>query len=105
MSKKRLDIPDDLTSRLVGQTVTYPTPSVYTPPVEYPTIVAAEVHTNKNVGGRPVKATSVGRVKYTTAISKDLIRFLRVEAAQRDMTPADFLEIIISEYQNKGVTE
>lgn len=97
MSKKRLDIPDDLTSRLVGQPVVYPTPSVY-PPV-------SEVPTNRNVGGRPVKAASVGRVKYTTAISKDLIRFLRVEAAQRDMTPADLLEIILSEYQNKGLED
>lgn len=103
MSKKRLDIPDDLTSRLVGQTVTYPTPSVYPPVTEYPPVVETPI--NKNVGGRPVKATSVGRVKYTTAISKDLIRFLRVEAAQRDMTPADLLEIIISEYQNKGISE
>jgi hypothetical protein len=103
MSKKRLDIPDDLTSRLVGQTVTYPAPSVYPPVNEYTPVVETPI--NKNVGGRPVKATSVGRVKYTTAISKDLIRFLRVEAAQRDMTPADLLEIIISEYQNKGISE
>jgi hypothetical protein len=113
MSKKRLDIPDDLTSRLVGQPVSYPTPSVYPPvsvPVQIPvpvpvpeyTPVAEAAPINKGVGGRPVKATSVGRVKYTTAISKDLIRFLRVEAAQRDMTPADLLEIIISEYQNRG---
>ena len=94
MSKKRIDIPDDLTSKMVGQPIVYPTPSVYEPVAEAPVA--------KNLGGRPVKATSAARVKYTTAISKDLIRFLRVEAAQRDMTPADLLEIIISEYQNKG---
>ena len=92
MSKKRIDIPDDLTSKMVGQPVVYPTPSVYKP---------VEVPAEKNTGGRPIKATSAARVKYTTAISKELIRFLRVEAAQRDMTPADLLEIIISEYQNK----
>ena len=97
MSKKRLDIPDDLTSKMVGQPTVYPTPSVYPLVAEEVILPAA-----KNVGGRPIKATSAGRVKYTTAISKDLIRFLRVEAAQRDMTPADLLEIILSEYQVTG---
>lgn len=94
MSKKRIDIPDDLTSKMVGQ------PIVYTPPPIYESVVEAPAA--KSMGGRPVKATSASRVKYTTAISKDLIRFLRVEAAQRDITPADLLETIISEYKNRG---
>ena len=102
MSKKRIDIPDDLTQRMVGPTVTYQTPSVYPPVLPPVQQFVAEVAVPRNVGGRPVKAASAGRVKYTTAISKDLIRFLRVEAAQRDMTPADLLEIIISEYQGNG---
>ena len=102
MSKKRIDIPDDLTQRMVGPTVTYQTPSVYPPVLPPVQQLVAEVAVLRNVGGRPVKAASAGRVKYTTAITKDLIRFLRVEAAQRDMTPADLLEIIISEYQATG---
>ena len=102
MSKKRIDIPDDLTQRMVGPTVSYQTPSVYPPVLPPVQQLVVEVAAPRNVGGRPVKAASAGRVKYTTAISKDLIRFLRVEAAQRDMTPADLLEIIISEYQANG---
>lgn len=93
MSKKKLDIPDDLTSKLVGQPIIYSTPSVYQP--------IAETPATKNLGGRPIKESSVGRVKYTTALSKDLIKFLRVEAAQREITPADLLDIIITEFKNK----
>ena len=99
MSKKRIEIPDDMTSKLVGTNVVYQTPTLLYPPVINEPILP------KNLGGRPIKESSVGRVKYTTAISKDLIRFLRVEAAQKDMTPADLLEIIISEYQQNGQTQ
>jgi hypothetical protein len=93
MAKKKIDIPDDLTSKMVGAPLAYPTPSVMTPIYEQ---VAP-----RNVGGRPIKESSIGRTKYTTALSKDQIRFLRVEAAKRDLTPADLLEIIISDYQKQ----
>ena len=95
MAKKRIEIPDDMTSKLAGSS-TYP-PSVFTP------IFAPQMAQmpQKNLGGRPVKESSIGRLKYTTALSKDMIRFLRVEAAQRDMTPADLLEVILGEYKNK----
>ena len=95
MAKKRIDIPDDMTSRLAG-TSTYP-PSVFAPTFA----PQVEQTPQKNVGGRPVKESSIGRIKYTTALSKDMIRFLRVQAAQRDMSPADLLEVILSEYKNK----
>lgn len=95
MAKKRIDIPDDMTSRLAGAS-NYP-PSVFAP------TFAPQVETlpQKNLGGRPIKESSVGRIKYTTALSKDMIRFLRVEAAQRDVTPADLLEVILGEYKAK----
>jgi hypothetical protein len=102
MAKKRIDIPDDMTSRLAGAS-NYP-PSVFTPnfaPAFVPQAPQAEPTPQKNLGGRPVKESSVGRIKYTTALSKEMIRFLRVEAAQRDITPADLLDIILGEYQNK----
>lgn len=101
MAKKRIDIPDDMTSRLAGA-ANYP-PSVFAPtfaPTFAPQVEQPMVA--KNLGGRPVKESSIGRTKYTTALSKDMIRFLRVEAAQRDMTPADLLEVILSDYKNKS---
>jgi hypothetical protein len=95
MAKKRIDIPDDMTSRLAGS-------STYPPPLFAPTFAPQTEQTpQKNLGGRPVKESSIGRTKYTTALSKDMIRFLRVEAAQRDMTPADLLEIILRAYKDK----
>jgi hypothetical protein len=113
MAKKRIDIPDDdMTTKLAGGTPThqpYPTvpaisapPPVATPvvaPVTQPTIVAEMV---KKVGGRPIKETSVGRIKYTTSLTKEAIRFLRVEAAMRDISPADFLDLIIKDFREKG---
>lgn len=96
MAKKRIEIPDDMTSKLAG-------PSTYPPPLFAPTFAPQVEQTpQKNLGGRPVKESSVGRTKYTTALSKDMIRFLRVEAAQRDMTPADLLEIILTAYKNNA---
>ena len=97
MAKKRIEIPDDMTSRLAGAS-TYPPPSVFAPTFA----PQVEQTPQKNLGGRPVKESSVGRTKYTTALSKDMIRFLRVEAAQRDMTPADLLEIILTAYKNNA---
>jgi hypothetical protein len=102
MAKKRIDIPDDMTSRLAGSS-NYP-PSVFAPSIAQTPIIV-EPTPQKNVGGRPVKESSIGRIKYTTALSKDMIRFLRVEAAQRDMTPADLLEIILSDYKNNLKTD
>lgn len=99
MAKKRIDIPDDMTSKLAGAS-NYP-PSVFAPSFAPTFVPQVEQMPQKNLGGRPVKESSIGRIKYTTALSKDMIRFLRVEAAQRDMTPADLLEIILSDYKDK----
>jgi hypothetical protein len=97
MAKKKIEIPDDMTSKLVGTIISYPTPPLFTPVQLVQELVAQP----KNLGGRPIKQSSVGRLKYTTVLSKDLIRFLRVEAAQRDMTPADLLEIVLTAYKEK----
>jgi hypothetical protein len=97
MAKKKIEIPDDMTSKLVGTTISYPSSPSFAPIQPVQELVTPA----KNLGGRPVKQSSVGRLKYTTVLSKDLIRFLRVEAAQRDMTPADLLEIVLTEYKEK----
>jgi hypothetical protein len=96
MAKKKIEIPDDMTQKLAGS------PN-YTPSVFTPTFVQQDEQpkAQKNLGGRPMKESSVGRSKYTTALSKEMIRFLRVEAAQCDMTPADLLDFILNEYKNK----
>jgi hypothetical protein len=110
MAKKRIDIPDDdMTNKLAGGTPTplpYPTVSV-TPSVINQVIAplqktAVLMETVKKVGGRPIKETSVGRTKYTTSLTKEAIRFLRVEAAMRDISPADFLDLIINDFREKG---
>lgn len=91
MAKKVIEIPDDMTSKLAGVSAT-PT---------YVTMAAPSEPIQKKSSGRPKKESSVGRVKYTTSLTKESIRFLRVESAMRDISPADLLEIIISDFSGK----
>lgn len=91
MAKKIIEIPDDMTSRLAGVVAT---------PV-YTTTSAPVENVQKKSSGRPKKESSVGRVKYTTSLTKESIRFLRVESAMRDISPADLLEIIIADFNSK----
>lgn len=93
MAKKIIEIPDDMTSKLAGAA-----PS--TTPVYSTAVMSTEV-TPKKSSGRPKKESSVGRVKYTTSLTKESIRFLRVESAMRDISPADLLEIIINDFGSK----
>ena len=52
----------------------------------------------KRESGRPFKAESAGRVKYSTAIKKEILRNLKQEALDREMTVADLLEKILGNY-------
>jgi hypothetical protein len=101
MAKKKIEIPNDMTNKLAGSHISSPYPSVSTvmSAVEQPPVVTQMV---KKVGGRPIKESSIGRVKYTTSLTKDSIRFLRVESAMRDISPADLLDFIINEFRSKG---
>jgi hypothetical protein len=102
MAKKRIDIPDDdMTAKLAG-TVPSPPPYPTVAPVAPipPPIVVMEVV--KKIGGRPKKEASANRIKYTTSLTKETIRFLRVEAAMRDISPADLLDTIINNFREKG---
>ncbi len=91
MAKKVIEIPDDMTSKLAGgsNSLSYTT---FSAPIEVP---------QKKNSGRPKKESSVGRIKYTTSLTKESIRFLRVESAMRDISPADLLEIIIADFGSK----
>jgi hypothetical protein len=101
MAKKKIDIPNDMTHKLAGTPVppSYPSVSTVMSAVEQPSVANNVV---KRVGGRPIKETSIGRVKYTTSLTKDSIRFLRIESAMRDISPADLLDLIITEFRNKS---
>ena len=48
--------------------------------------------------GRPKKPESANRVKLTTKLHAELIKFLKVTAVQKDITTADFIEELIIEY-------
>jgi hypothetical protein len=101
MAKKKIEIPNDMTHKLAGTPAlsSYPSAPTVINVVEQPSVITTVV---KKVGGRPIKATSIGRVKYTTSLTKDSIRFLRVESAMRDMSPADLLDLILTEFRKKG---
>lgn len=90
MAKKVIEIPDDMTSKLAGVSNT-PSYASFTNPNEPPP---------KKNSGRPKKESSIGRIKYTTSLTKESIRFLRVESAMRDISPADLLEIIITDFKS-----
>ena len=42
--------------------------------------------------GRPVKEKAIGRVKFTTALRQDIVKWLKHYAIEADETPADVLE-------------
>lgn len=42
--------------------------------------------------GRPIKEKAIGRVKFTTAIRKDVVKWVKHYAVEADETPADVLE-------------
>ena len=93
MAKKVIEIPDDMTHKLAGSSHV-PTYATFSAPIETPP---------KKNSGRPIKESSIGRIKYTTSLTKESIRFLRVESAMRDISPADLLEVIIADFsRNKG---
>lgn len=48
--------------------------------------------------GRPPKKASIGRKKFTTYVKEDLIKKLKQKALDNDITAADLLEKILSEY-------
>lgn len=57
-----------------------------------------EYRSQYSKAGRPVKATTKDRVKFTTTINDSLIMWLKSEAALQKVTNADFLEQILMEF-------
>lgn len=50
--------------------------------------------------GRPIKEAAKDRVKFTTSLRNDLVKWLKIEAAQSGRTAADVLEIAVLDYVN-----
>jgi hypothetical protein len=42
--------------------------------------------------GRPIKNSAIGRVKFTTAIRSDVVKWLKIRAVEQGVSPADVLE-------------
>ena len=51
--------------------------------------------------GRPQKETAVGRIKYTTSLRGEVVKWLKTKAVQMDLTPADLLEAALFDYRKK----
>ena len=50
--------------------------------------------------GRPVKEKAIGRVKFTTALRQDVVKWLKHYAIEADETAADILENALLFYKN-----
>ena len=60
---------------------------------------------NNTTIGRPKKNVSANRVKLTTKLNESLIKYLKIEAVERGVSNADFLEDIIIDYIRNNPTE
>ena len=63
-------------------------------PLPSPIVPEPEVKT-----GRPIKENAVGRVKFTTALRPDVVKWLKTYAIANDQTAADILEIALIKYK------
>jgi hypothetical protein len=72
---------NDLVLQITGQQVT----------TEIAKLKMAEFTEPKGYG-RPIKEKAIGRVKFTTAIRKDVVKWVKHYAVEADETPADVLE-------------
>ena len=66
--------------------------------IDYNKIADAYKKEMQSKTGRPKKEVSANRVKLTTKLNSELIKFLKITAVQKDITTADFIEELIIEY-------
>lgn len=52
--------------------------------------------------GRPKKEAAKDRVKFTTSLRSDLVKWLKLQAIEQGVTPADILEKAIMRYKSTG---
>ena len=86
-----LPTPDEVT-KAVSQATNLPLPE----PVA--TLVAPESEART---GRPIKENAIGRVKFTTALRPDVVKWLKTYAIANDQTAADILETALVKFKDE----
>ena len=51
--------------------------------------------------GRPPKENAIGRVKFTTAVQPSIVTWLKIYAANSDVTVADVVELALAAYKHE----
>ena len=64
-------------------------------------VLTGQTATEPKATGRPIKKNSIGRVKYTTSLRADLVKWIKQKALDSDQTPADILEKAVLQYRGK----
>ena len=79
----------DEVTKAVSQATNQPLPSPIEPEPEAKT-------------GRPIKENAIGRVKFTTALRPDVVKWLKTYAIANDQTAADILETALIKYKSEN---
>jgi hypothetical protein len=66
-----------------------------------PTAEAANKNVEQLTVQTPIKEAAIGRVKLTTAMLPNVVRWVKVYAAETGVSPADVLEAAVLDYQDK----
>jgi hypothetical protein len=66
-----------------------------------PTIEVANKNVEQLMVQTPIKEVAIGRVKLTTAMLPDVVKWVKVYAAETGVSPADILEAAVLDYQDK----
>jgi hypothetical protein len=62
------------------------------PSIEFANQAVQELTLTPKQIGRPIKSNAIGRVKFTTAIRADVVKWVKMQAVERSLSPADVLE-------------
>lgn len=68
---------------------------------DLPTMEVANKSVEQLTVQTPIKETAIGRVKLTTAMLPDVVKWVKVYAAETGVSPADILEAAVLDYQDK----
>ena len=66
-----------------------------------PTMEAANKNVEQLTAQISVKEAPIGRVKLTTAMLPDVLKWVKIYAAETGVSPADVLEAAVLDYQDK----
>lgn len=66
-----------------------------------PTTEAANKNVEQLITHTSIKEAAIGRVKLTTAMLPDVLKWVKIHAAETGVSPADVLEAAVLDYQDK----